>query len=109
VSPNRDHSTDVRPEHVMLDLGPGVGALVLHTNADLHGAEIEISPAGRDAERSHKQVHERPVAGRPLYAAVFDRLPAGDYTLWLDDRPLRRDVAVAGAAVTDISLQEAHA
>ena len=109
MSPNRDHSTDVRPEHVMLDLGPGVGALVLHTNADLHGAEIEISPAGRDAERSHKQVHERPVAGRPLYAAVFDRLPAGDYTLWLDDRPLRRDVAVAGAAVTDISLQEAHA
>ena len=104
-----DHSTDARPEHVMLDLGPGVGALVLHTSADLHGAEIEISPAGRDAERSHKQVHERPVAGRPLYAAVFDRLPAGDYTLWLDGRPLRRNVAVAGAAVTDISLQEAHA
>jgi hypothetical protein len=106
VTPNRDHSTDVRPEHVMLDLGPGVGALVLHTSADLHGAEIEISPAGRDAERSHKQVHERPVAGRPLYAAVFDRLPAGDYTLWLDGRPLRRNVAVAGAAVTDISIEE---
>ena len=106
---NPHHSKDARPEHVMLDLGPGVGALVLHAGAELHGAEIEISPAGRDAERSHKQVHERPVAGRPLYAAVFDRLPAGDYTLWLDDRPLRRNVAVAGAAVTDISLQEAYA
>ncbi|HJU36785.1 MAG TPA: hypothetical protein VJ716_05125 [Gaiellaceae bacterium] len=106
---NRDHSTDARPEHVMLDLGPGVGALVLHTGAELHGSEIEISPAGRDAERAHKQVHERPVAGRPLYAAVFDRLPAGDYTLWLNGRPLRHDVAVAGAAVTDISIQEAHA
>jgi hypothetical protein len=93
----------------MLDLGPGVGALVLRTGAELHGAEIEISRTGRDGERSHKQVHERPVAGRPLYAAVFDRLPAGDYTLWLDDRPLRRNVAVADAAVTDISLQEAHA
>jgi len=93
----------------MLDLGPGVGALVLHAGAELHGAEIEISPAGRDAERSHKQVHERPVAGRLLYAAVFDRVPAGAYTLWLDDRPLRRNVAVAGAAVTDISIQEAHA
>lgn len=104
-----DHSTDARPEHVMLDLGPRVGALVLRTGADLHGAEVEISPAGRDGERSHKQVHERPVAGRPLYGAVFDRLPAGEYTLWLDDRPLRRGVAVAGAAVTDISLEEAHA
>jgi len=108
VTPNHHHSTDARPEHVMLDLGPGVGALVLHTGADLHGVEIEISLAGSDAERSHKQVHERPVAGRPLYGAVFDRLPAGEYTLWLDDRPLRRKVAVAGAAVTDISIKEAQ-
>jgi hypothetical protein len=90
----------------MLDLGPGVGALVLRTGADLHGKEIEISPAGRDGERSHKQVHERPVAGRPLYGAVFDSLPAGDYTLWLDDRPVRRNVAVVGEAVTDISIEE---
>jgi len=102
-----DHSTDARPEHVMLDLGPGVGALVLHTGADLHGVEIEISPAGHDEERSHKQVHERPVAGRPLYGAVFESLAEGEYTLWLDDRPLRR-VAVAGAAVTDITLKEEH-
>jgi hypothetical protein len=106
VTPNHDHSTDTRPEHVVLDLGPGVGALVLHTGPDLHGVEIEISPSGRDGERSHKQVHERPVVGRPLYGAVFDRLPAGDYTLWLGDRPLRRDVAVTGAAVTDVSLKE---
>jgi hypothetical protein len=102
-----DHSTDVRPEHVMLDLGPGVGALVLHTGADLHGVEIEISPAGHDEERSHKQVHERPVAGRPLYGAVFESLAEGEYTLWLDGRPLRR-VAVAGAAVTDITFKEEH-
>ena len=92
----------------MLDLGPGVGALVLHTGADLHGLEIEISPTGHDGERSHKQVHERPVAGRPLYGAVFDGLAVGDYTLWLDDQPLRRNVAVADAAVTDISIEEVH-
>jgi hypothetical protein len=71
--------------------------------------EIEISPAGRDHERSHKQVHKRPVAGRSLYGAVFEQLPAGEYTLWLDDRPLRRNVAVAGSAVTDISLTEVYA
>jgi hypothetical protein len=106
---NHHHSKDARPEHVMLDLGPGVGALVLHTGADLHGVEIEISPAGRDGERSHKQVHERPVAGRPLYGAVFEALPAGEYTLWLDDEPLRRGVAVAEETVTDITLKEEHA
>lgn len=106
MTANRHHSKDARPEHVMLDLGPGVGALVLHTGADLHGVEIEISPAGADEARSHKQVHQRPVGGRPFYAAVFDSLPAGRYTLWLDDAPLRRDVAVAGASVTDISIKE---
>jgi len=106
VTQNHHHSKDARPEHVMLDVGPGVGALVLRTGADLHGTEIEISRAGQDDERSHKQVHERPVAGRPLYGAVFDSLPAGEYTLWLEGRPLRRRVAVAGAAVTDISLKE---
>ena len=109
MSHNHDHSTDPRPEHVMLDLGPGVGALVLRTGADMHGAEVEISPAGRDGERSHKQVHERPVAGRTLYGAVFESLPAGEYTLWQDGRALRRNVAVAGAAVTDISIQEVNA
>ncbi len=106
---NHDHSTDPRPEHVMLDLGPGVGALVLHTGADLHGVEVEISPAGQDEERSHKQVHERPVAGRTLYGAVFESLPAGEYTLWLNDQPLRRDVAVAGEVVTEISIKEVNA
>ena len=109
MSPNPHHSKDPRPEHVLLDLGPGVGALILRTGADLHGAEVEISPAGRDEDRSHKQIHERPVAGRPLYGAVFDSLPAGEYTLWLDDRPLRRRIAVAGAAVTDLSIKEEHA
>ena len=78
MTPNPHHSTDSRPEHVMLDLGPGVGALVLHTGADLHGVEIEISPSGSDEDRSHKQVHERPAGGRPVYAAVFDRVPEGE-------------------------------
>ena len=96
------------PEYVVLDIGGECGALILHTDPEMHGVEVEISPAGRDEERSHKQVHERPVAGRSLYGAVFDSLPAGEYTLWLDDRPLRRDVAVAGAAVTDLSIKEEH-
>ncbi len=42
---------------VVLNVGPGVGALVLHTGADLDGHEIEISrhdiPAAR---RTHSQV-----------------------------------------------------
>src|ERR1017187_7453133 len=42
------------PGTVMLDIGPGVGALILHTPRELAGHEIEISPAGaQGARRSH--------------------------------------------------------
>ena len=96
------HSTDPHHEHVVLDIGANVGALVVYTGADLHGREIEISPAGRDDVRSHKQVHDRPVGGASIYAAVFDRLSAGAYTLWVDDAAQERAVAINGAAITDL-------
>jgi hypothetical protein len=96
------HSTAPRREHVLLDLGGDVGALVLYAGRDLHGREIEIARAGVDGPRSHKQVHERPVGDRTLYAAVFDRLPAGEYTLWLDGAVREPVVAVAAATVTEL-------
>jgi 16S rRNA A1518/A1519 N6-dimethyltransferase RsmA/KsgA/DIM1 with predicted DNA glycosylase/AP lyase activity len=34
------------PGTVVLEIGPGVGALILHTPAELNGHEIEISPTG---------------------------------------------------------------
>jgi hypothetical protein len=41
------------PGSVILDLGPGTGALVLHTPPGLDGQEIEISPSGGDPGRPH--------------------------------------------------------
>ena len=42
------------PGTVVLDLRPGVGALILHTPQELNGQEIEISPSGAmGARRSH--------------------------------------------------------
>jgi hypothetical protein len=96
------HSTETRSEHVMLELGDGVGALVVYADAELHAVEVEISPGDDDAARAHKQVHERLVQAQPLYAAVFDRLAAGAYTLWLDGAARTRDVRVDSAVVTEI-------
>lgn len=96
------HSTSNRSEHVMLELGDGVGALLLYTGADLHGREIEISASGADEKRSHKQVHRRLIHGRAVHAAVFDNLGAGEYTLWLDDVPQATCVHVDGGAVTEL-------
>ncbi len=96
------HSTETRSEHVMLELGDGVGALVVYTEPELHAVEVEISPGDDDRARAHKQVHERLVRAEPVYAAVFDRLAAGGYTLWLDGAARMRDVRVDSALVTEI-------
>ena len=44
---------------VVLDLGDGVGALIVHTDPELLGDEVDISPAGDDGHRQHKQVLRR--------------------------------------------------
>lgn len=32
------------PEYVVLDIGGECGALILHTDPEMHGVEVEISP-----------------------------------------------------------------
>jgi hypothetical protein len=95
------------PEFVILEIGEGVGALIVHTDPELHGLEIEISPASDDAARSHKDVLQRPLGGEPAYSAVFDQIPEGTYTLWMDDRARARNVEVVGASVAEIDWRGA--
>ena len=90
------------PEFVVLDIGHDVGALIVHADRDIHGVEVEISPAGDDAQRSHKEVLERSASGRPAFTAVFDSLAAGTYTLWLRDDPRSRGVRIRGGAITEV-------
>ena len=96
------HSHRSHPEQVVLEIGGDLGALVVYADAALHGAEIEISPADDDANRSHKEVLHRPVAARPTYAAVFDRIAGGSYTLWMHDAAVTRGVAVTGGCITEL-------
>ena len=90
------------PEFVLLNIGGDTGALVLHTDPDLHGVEIEISPAGDDHSRSHKQVLERSIRGRAAFTAVYDDLREGMYTLWVDGEPRACDVQITGGAVSQV-------
>ncbi len=86
---------------VVLDLGPGVGALVLHAPPELDGREIEISPAGGAPQRrTHSQVRARKVGSGTQYAAVYPQLAAGDYTIWADDRTAVAAVTITGGQVT---------
>lgn len=94
------------PEFVVLEIGPDLGALIVDTPAALHGVEIEISPSDDDTRRSHKQVLERSVAGRPAFTAVFDQLAPGTYTLWLDGLARVRGVEVESERISRLRWPE---
>jgi hypothetical protein len=76
------HSDRVHHESVVLDIGEDVGALIIYTEPELIGAEIEIGPRGKVDKRVHVEVLERRVNDRPVFAAVFFGLRAGDYDIW---------------------------
>jgi hypothetical protein len=90
------------PEPVVLDIGGGFGALVVHGDAGEIDTPIEWSPAGDDDARKHQHVLERPTGEQTFYAAVFDKLPVGAITLWVRGEVLERDVAITDGAVTEL-------
>jgi hypothetical protein len=90
-----------RPGSVVLDVGSGIGALVLHVPAALDGREIEISPLrGPGTGRMHSQVRERRAGGGGQYAAVYPGLAAGDYLIWRDATTAAGVVTIEGGRVT---------
>jgi hypothetical protein len=84
---------------VVLNLGAGIGALVLYTPASMDGQEIEIS-LGDEQTRTHSQVRRRDTAVATKYAAVYPDLPAGDYTIWRDHHHQAMTVTITSACVT---------
>jgi hypothetical protein len=86
---------------VVLDIGDGVGALVVYTPPTCWGQEIEVSRAG-ETTRIHTDVLERRVEGRSLFAAVFASLPTGDYTVWRDDVTPGGSVAIDSGGVAEL-------
>ena len=87
---------------VMVDVGPGAGALVIYTREELRGQEIEISPDANDEQRAHTDVLRRRTAGGYLFAAVFGSLAEGEYSLWHDTLTSPLKVRIVGGQVTEL-------
>jgi hypothetical protein len=87
---------------VVLDIGDGVGALVLYTPSTYRGREIEVSPVGDDARRTHTGVLERSVGGRTFCAAVYPALAAGRWRIWGDDPALPSLAVVEAGGVAEV-------
>ena len=89
------------PGTVVLEIGPGIGALILSTPAGMDGEEIEISCDDEPgAKRTHAQVRARHMPGETRYAAVYPGLAAGRYTVWRDEHSPATAVTVIGGQVS---------
>jgi hypothetical protein len=86
---------------VVLNIGAGVGALVIHASGALHGHEIEVSPVAEPGRRTHAAVRARYVRGGVTWSVVIDSLPAGRYVIWRDRATPLAEVDVAGGAVAE--------
>jgi len=88
---------------VMLNIGAGIGALVIHTPAVMLGHEIEISPVTDLAVRQHAAVRARYVHGGVVWSEVIDNLPEGRYIVWRDPVTPLDEIDVAGGAVAEFT------
>jgi len=105
-TPGENFAARRHPEAVVLDIGGELGALILHTDVAMVGVEVEISATGQDDRRTHKDVLEREINGRPAYTAVFDKVRHGSYTLWVEDVARSREVLVTAGSISELDWSE---
>jgi hypothetical protein len=86
---------------VVLDLGPGIGALVLHAPPELDGRELDICARETPALAiTHSRVRCRHTARGVQHAAVYPDLRPGDYLIRLDDDGIQLAVTIVEERVT---------
>ncbi|MFI7601755.1 phospholipase [Actinoplanes sp. NPDC049681] len=91
---------------VVLNIGAGIGALVIHTPGSLHGHEIEVSPVEDATRRTHAAVRARYVRDGVMFSVVIDSLPEGRYVVWRDPVTPLAEVGVSGGSVTEYEWPE---
>jgi hypothetical protein len=95
----------VHTENAVLDIGEDIGALVIYTGQEMLGKEIEVSPKGNDAQKTHTAVLERKVNERTIYAALFLALPEGDY----NTRTIPSSaITIIGGLVAELDWRESN-
>jgi hypothetical protein len=93
------------PAAVVLDIGAGVGALVLDVPTAWLGKEIEISPRARPGCRTHAVVRMHGSAAGAVHAAVFPQLLAGSYTVYgCEDARAVAEIEVRSGLVATVAV-----
>ncbi|MFF5084931.1 phospholipase [Actinoplanes sp. NPDC000266] len=87
----------------VLNIGTGIGALVIRTPGCMHGHDIEISPVEDPALRTQATVRARYVRGGVNYTVVVDCLREGRYTIWRDPVTPLAEIDVRGDRVAEFT------
>jgi hypothetical protein len=101
-APYVDEGIKDTPESLILDIGDGIGALILYADESCLGQEVDITPVGlRQSHHVHTMIRRRRAVDREFVAGVYPELQAGSYTVWsLDGGPLA-DVVIGGGQITE--------
>jgi hypothetical protein len=89
---------------VILDIGNGAGALVLHTSRQWLDHEIDLTPDDPSLPHTHSAVRERRSPHGSSYAAVYPQLREGGYTLVGSTQRF----TIVGGRVTESELTEPY-
>jgi hypothetical protein len=85
---------------VVINVGEHLGALVLASNEERSGTEVEIHPVSRPDARTHVWVLPREGRDGIVYAAIFPSLESGDYAILNVDGSIADVVSVPPTRVT---------
>jgi hypothetical protein len=89
---------------VALDIGGGLGALIITPSERFRDREIEISHTDHNGMRVHTGVHERTSGAGSELTAIFGSLPAGRYVIWEDADTAGPVVQVPDGGVAQVQL-----
>lgn len=89
---------------IVLDIGDGIGALIIYTKENQRGWQIDVSREDSVVtKRVHTDVLERRIGGHPVFAAVFAELPEGEYRTWSDPAYA---FTIVGGQITELDWRD---
>ena len=104
MSGEHSHTAGAGQGPVAVEVGHGVGALLLWTGPEMDGAELDITPV-EGGRRRHVAVMPRDLGGRTVYAAVYPVLAPGRYLLWDVEGLPHQEVDIADGVITHATWQ----
>jgi len=94
------------PEALVLDIGGGTGALLVHAPDAWIGVELDVTRVGEArSHHRHLMIRRLRAGGSDVIAGVLPSIDAGSYTLWGPDGAPLADVLVESGRITEFTAR----